>query len=150
MHKWSRVARMSNNWAKSVLVIYLLATLCITILLRPENDSFRFNLTPFWSYAAVEKRPYGGLFVQIILNVILFVPIGALFCKIFKPCRFWKFLLPGIILSAFIEFMQLVLKRGLCEIDDVIHNSLGYMIGYGLCYLIGQIKSNHKKTEVHV
>ena len=135
---------MKNNWAKYLFVAYLLATLCITILMRPENEAFRYNLTPFWSYAAVEKRPYGWLLVQIILNVLLFVPIGALFCKIFKPCRFWKFLLPGIMLSAFIEFMQLVFKRGLCEIDDVIHNSLGYMIGYGICYMIGKKNSKTK------
>lgn len=37
--------------------------------------------------------------------------------------------LKGLCLSTCIELMQLILCRGLCEFDDVIHNSLDCMIG---------------------
>ena len=33
-------------------------------------------------------------------------------------------------LSLCVELLQLVLKRGLCEFDDVFHNVLGSMVGY--------------------
>lgn len=36
----------------------------------------------------------------------------------------------GLIFSFFIETSQLILKRGFFEQDDMIHNSLGAMIGY--------------------
>ena len=42
----------------------------------------------------------------------------------------WKIgLLIGIGISSSIELLQLVLCRGLFEFDDIIHNSLGFLIG---------------------
>ena len=42
----------------------------------------------------------------------------------------WKIgLLIGISISFSIELLQLVLCRGLFEFDDIIHNSLGFLIG---------------------
>ena len=38
-------------------------------------------------------------------------------------------LLIGIGISFSIELLQLVLCRGLFEFDDIIHNSLGFLIG---------------------
>ena len=36
----------------------------------------------------------------------------------------------GLCFSMLIELLQLVLKRGLTEIDDVVHNGVGCVIGY--------------------
>ena len=38
----------------------------------------------------------------------------------------------GAGISVVIELLQLIFKRGLCEVDDVIHNVLGTLIGYGI------------------
>lgn len=38
----------------------------------------------------------------------------------------------GFSFSVCIEFLQLVWKRGTCEFDDIFHNTLGCMIGYGI------------------
>ena len=38
-------------------------------------------------------------------------------------------MLCGIVVSFGIEILQLVLKRGLFELDDIINNSLGCMMG---------------------
>ena len=47
----------------------------------------------------------------------------------------WKVgLLIGIGISFSIELLQLVLCRGLFEFDDIIHNSLGFLIG--IVYLL--------------
>lgn len=35
----------------------------------------------------------------------------------------------GVLLSGMIEVSQFVFRRGLFELDDIIHNSLGCMIG---------------------
>lgn len=42
----------------------------------------------------------------------------------------------GCCLSIIIEGLQLITSRGLCETDDVIHNTLGAMIGYALFVLL--------------
>ena len=42
----------------------------------------------------------------------------------------WKVgLFVGVLISGTIEVLQFVLRRGLFEWDDIIHNSLGCMIG---------------------
>ena len=38
-------------------------------------------------------------------------------------------LLIGFCISFSIELMQLVLCRGMFDVDDIIHNSLGFLIG---------------------
>lgn len=43
----------------------------------------------------------------------------------------------GAGISVMIELLQLIFKRGLCETDDVIHNVVGCMIGYGESLLYG-------------
>lgn len=39
-------------------------------------------------------------------------------------------------MSLLIEVLQLVSVRGLCELDDVMHNYLGAVVGIGLVVLI--------------
>lgn len=55
----------------------------------------------------------------------------------------------GIILSGGIEVLQLVLRRGLFEWDDIFHNSLGCMlttiIGSRIYLIIMKIKSRINK-----
>ncbi len=70
---------------------------------------------------------------NIILNILMFVPLGFLL-----PCLHGKFrkagwtYLAGLVLTAVIEILQLVLKRGIFEMDDLLNNLVGTMIGYGL------------------
>ena len=68
--------------------------------------------------------------LENILNIVMLLPIG-----IFLPLAYgkkidWKIgLLIGCCISFSIELLQLVLCRGLFEFDDIIHNSLGFLIG---------------------
>ena len=49
----------------------------------------------------------------------------------------WKgAMVVGLLISVVIEVLQFVFKRGLCEVDDVIHNVLGCMIGYGVASIL--------------
>ena len=74
------------------------------------------------------------------LNVGLFVPLGILVWFTLGKKKWWKVLLMMILFSASIELLQLVLKRGFCEFDDVFHNTVGGMIGYYLCILMVKIR----------
>ena len=65
-----------------------------------------------------------------ILNVFLFAPVGFLAGCGFKAMTLKKVLLFGGGLSIFIELLQFIFKRGFCEIDDVIHNVAGCLIGF--------------------
>ena len=71
-----------------------------------------------------------GLLQENFLNILLLLPVGFLLPGMFnRRLKWWQGLITGIIVSSAIEICQLVLCRGLFEFDDIIHNSLGCMLG---------------------
>lgn len=90
----------------------------------------RINL--FWTYAEIAKG--GGrarrLVIEILVNIIMMLPIGALLpAALGKGKLLWTVLIGGAH-SVAIELLQLILHRGLCELDDVFHNIIGILIGF--------------------
>jgi glycopeptide antibiotics resistance protein len=110
---------------------YLFYIFGVTILFRDKTAEVHYSLCPLWSYSVL----YNKLLAQNILNVLMFIPIGFLVSLSVRTKTTLKIIGIGCALSLTIEILQLVTKRGVCNIDDVIHNTIGCAIGYGL-YLI--------------
>lgn len=87
----------------------------------------------------MQERVHKFLLAQMIMNVVAFIPIGLLLGVSFPNMKWWKVLLIGVAFSILIETLQFFLKRGFAEFDDVFHNVLGCMIGYGLSAAIKYI-----------
>lgn len=102
--------------------------LYLTVFVRSTQAEWTYNLSPFWSYQAI-REGRDDILVQVIMNVLAFIPIGLLLGT-FKGMKWWHVLLIALCFSMLIELLQLVLKRGLTEIDDVVHNVVGCMVGY--------------------
>ena len=108
------------------LVISFTLILRLTILSRLGNYTRHF-CPPFSSYKAV----FGGsskALLEIVGNIVLFIPIGIIFSLIFR----WntkRSLLFGFVLSLIIESCQWFFWLGSFEIDDLIHNMVGAGIG---------------------
>lgn len=114
-------------------VVYGIYMIGITVVYRHQFAESRINLMPFWSYAAIMNGK-NELIKQILMNVLAFVPIGAALAQGLKKAAWWQIVLAGSMVSVCVELLQYHYRRGLCELDDVIHNTLGCMIGYGLYY----------------
>ncbi len=110
---------------------YLWYTLDATVLSRSDCSYYQYKTYPFWSYAAILSGEE-SLIRENILNVALFLPIGFLLCCLLDKRKWRIALMFGFSFSVCIEFLQLVWKRGTCEFDDIFHNTLGCMIGYGI------------------
>lgn len=136
-------------WA--LLVSYYAVVLCSTVFCRAETTP-KYELTPFWSYTAVANGDPSITHWEIILNVVLFIPIGLLLGGAFgKKLNAWvrlvSILVVGCVLSVLIEYQQYYLCKGFAETDDVIHNTLGCLVGYLLwCGLVG-LKNVFNKNE---
>lgn len=122
-----------------LLTVYLGIVFASTVFTRTPDGIWHYELIPFWSWREVLiGNTY--MLTEIVLNVILFIPIGILIpVLLHRRIRWWQGLLLGVLLSAVIEVLQLVLCRGLFEWDDMIHNGIGCMVGcvmtgYGLHY----------------
>lgn len=76
----------------------------------------------------------------LFLNILLLLSVSFLLPGMFnRRLKWWQGLIVGITVSSAIEVSQLVLCRGLFEFDDIIHNSLGCMLGT----LVGNKLSKH-------
>jgi len=116
-----------------LLAEWVSLVLCAIVLFRETSAEIGYNLMPFWSYWDYGEHSYFmEMFGENILNVLLFVPIGFLAGCGLERMTFKKVLFLGGGLSVVIELLQFVFKKGFCETDDVIHNVLGCIIGYGL------------------
>lgn len=74
---------------------------------------------------------------NIILNYLLFVPFGILIPLEHKRFRnIWKTTLAAFVFSLSIEMIQLITGIGIFEFDDLLGNTVGAMIGYGLFELL--------------
>ena len=116
---------------------YLAALIEITVL-RGGIDWARLmtgarpapQLVPLKSILpTLRERAWWALIYHTMGNVLWFVPLGV----ILRKARPWQALLAGAALSAAIEFSQYLLMTGMTDIDDVLLNALGALIGWTLC-----------------
>jgi glycopeptide antibiotics resistance protein len=74
---------------------------------------------------------------QAVGNVLLLLPVG-LFGPIALPLlgRWWRVLLVAIVISASIEVAQLFIPERSADVDDVMINAIGALLGYWLLLLL--------------
>lgn len=107
-----------------LLLEYIFVFFCSTVIFRVSGETRHYNFHPFWSY----DRP--DLLVENIMNVVVFIPVGLLSGIAFKQLTWRKALLIGCGISVTIEALQFIFMCGFSEVDDVMHNTVGCMIGY--------------------
>lgn len=117
-----------------LFIEYLGLLYCATVFFREVANKQSFKTRPFWSYIALvngERHP-GVLLPQMIMNVVIFIPLGFLLGAAFSNTTWWKTMMVGGLASISIETIQLLTSRGTAEFDDVIHNTVGCLLGYGM------------------
>lgn len=115
--------RIWKRLSLGLLVGYAVLLLAETVLIQKPFTGEHLKLELLWSWKQwnVQKE-------QILSNVVMFIPVGVLGELLWR----WRGVLVGISLSIFIEILQLITSRGLCEFDDVFHNVIGAVIGVGV------------------
>ena len=69
----------------------------------------------------------------VIENILLFIPAGVLLPCVFRPLKKGlACVLAGCFFSIGIELTQLVMKTGYCQLDDVVMNTIGTGVGWGM------------------
>ena len=84
------------------------------------------------------------------MNFVVFVPIGLLLGCTFRKILWWQVLLIVGAVSISIETLQFLYKRGFAETDDVMHDVLGCMFGYGLFCLVRFVYETVSKRRMTV
>lgn len=68
-------------------------------------------------------------FTGVILNILLYYPMGFLLTILFPRLKAYQIILIGCGASVATELTQHLLKMGWCELDDILFNTLGAVIG---------------------
>lgn len=77
----------------------------------------------FWKCREIVNG-YDQFVMEIILNILVFIPIGFLAGCLCQGKDFKKVIGIGLVVSMSIELGQLVFEKGVAELDDVIHNTI--------------------------
>lgn len=144
-----RLFRVRKNTARIFLGAYIITVLIITLGSRRADIVSHVALNPFHVYntafgviaEGVQKYGWSELgkrlwwyryqFGNMALNVFLFMPLGYLLPTSIRWFdRWWKVLLTGFCFSLLIETVQLITRLGWFDASDLLHNTLGALIGY--------------------
>ena len=148
-----------KTWKKisvSLLITYCFLIFATTVLARTSQENVSYNLTPFRLFMIDKWWTEHDFVLQIKANVLMFVPIGFLLMlagketegKLVRALYTIAVIITGFLFSALIEYMQYKLHRGFCEIDDVIHNTIGTIMGIVLCRGVNRIFTALKDRNI--
>ncbi|MFI3208892.1 MAG: VanZ family protein [Eubacteriales bacterium] len=128
--------------------IYIMVVLGATLIRINYSVSSVFYFHPFSSYKTAWNSGSYTEWRNLILNILMFVPLGIYLPMIFA--KFRKFYIVygvGFLCSLGIELTQVLLMIGVGEIDDLFNNTLGTMIGYGIFAFFYTIISRKKEND---
>lgn len=116
---------------------YIAVVLWITLFSRLGTEKRSF-LLPFYSYKRIVAGEWRPL-LENIGNVALFIPLGIAL----KWVGVRDVKRAGFFASLLIETLQLIFALGTFECDDLIHNTIGAVIGaWGAGRFNGELKLN--------
>lgn len=130
------------------MMIYIWMVISITGIGSIWDMMAKGGLIATFQQANVSLKPFqsNGIFTYC-MNIIMLMPLGFLLPYIWKNFRSpLKVALTGFLFSAFIEFTQLPTNR-LADIDDLIMNTLGAVLGYAVWKMIGKYFFNKKEEQ---
>lgn len=99
-----------------------------------------YNLIPFKSIINIIKYSSSyEVFINIFGNIFVFMPIEYFLIKLFKVNKFKANLIVSLIIILLFEFIQLIFKIGVFDIDDILLCTAGMMCFYAVYNKISKL-----------
>ena len=134
--------------AAILLSLYIVVLLYFTVVGRYSHEEYGYEIQFFTSYRWFFKYNGEQVLRQLLINLVMLMPVGFLLPIVINAKH--KYLITmalSLLLTVFIETMQLITKCGSFEVDDIINNFIGAVIGMLIYMLFNRIiqkqKGNH-------
>ncbi len=134
----------------ALMIAYVVDAALITLIREAIFETPESMLIPAQSYYNITVRGWGGeskyIAAGVIGNVVMFVPLGLFLGNLIRNKR--SFLIVAVIafgLTLTIETIQYFCCIGTFEVDDLINNTWGALIGYSICCVLRLKKINNWK-----
>ncbi len=114
-----------------------------------QENAVRVNLVPFQEIRRFliywEKVGLEYAVMNTAGNIFAFLPLGILCPVLFKPLRRWfRMAAVGFLVSLAIETLQLLTGAGVFDVDDLILNTIGTLLGYAVLQLLKRCFRNRR------
>lgn len=116
--------------------------------------TYSYNLRPFQEILRFiryhDRLGFWPVFLNLAGNVVGFMPFGFCVPLLDRYHRSWYVVFAEtLVFSISIELLQLVSRVGSCDIDDVILNTLGGVLGYVLFMRVMKMRRRYRARRVH-
>ena len=133
-----------RDWIRALsriaFVIYMIVLVYFLLLSdgfgrTVQRDEYQFNLIPFVEIMRfVTYREYLGFYnvmINLVGNVVAFIPFGALIRWVInRSVRWYHVMGYTFLFSLSVELLQLIAKVGDFDVDDLILNTFGGLLGF--------------------
>lgn len=134
LHRRFHLRRWWGAGTAALLVLWAGMVLLTTVLIRNNSGSSVFSLLPLHSYREVLAGGNPEILRSNFMNVVLFFPAGLMIGSLLSErMPYGRRLLAAAVLcfhfSLGIELTQYFCALGRGEVDDILHNTLGALLG---------------------
>lgn len=127
-----------SGWEKGV-ILEGLSTANFTLGKSIRMYIRYFNKFPFWNG-----------FANLFGNILVFIPYGCLLPKAYPRCgKWWRVFYCTVGFVSCIELFQLFSAFGAFDVDDILLNVLGAMLGYGFFSILRKMKIRYKAGKYY-
>jgi len=133
------------------IILYSVLILRLIVFKYPSGITFstaNANLIPFKTILGylTGEPTWRIAMCNLLGNIVVLAPFGFLIAILYQNIKWSRVLLIGVFTGVILELLQVILKSGILDIDDIILNSLGVVIGYLLfVFIYGVFKKYYKK-----
>lgn len=150
--------RLATNRAKAetvaifaVFALYAAFLLKLLLFSRAPGSERSINLIPFASIAEYAFDHSHGIekvaFANVVGNILIFIPLGVYASWLRHRAAAWLTLLTVASVSVAVEILQGVFAVGASDIDDVILNCAGGLLGMLAFWLLSAILRERSRVR---
>lgn len=118
-----------SKYIDGFIIVYILFLIAITFF-KAKLHYHSYTINPIDSFMEIKRDPLGGI-INIFGNLLMYVPIG-IYIKEKLNQRNNIAILCFIIYITFVEVIQMLTKTGTFDTNDIIMNTLGFIIGLSI------------------
>lgn len=121
----------------------------MTLIGGPLTRIDAVNMIPFHSTTENLKYGHSPVSWDMLYNLVMFVPFGIIYCYYQKTFSIYKAIGLSFLTTFSIEAAQFILKTGVVDIDDLIVNTIGSLLGIFLYIALQKILQWKQLWNVH-
>ena len=107
------------------------------------------NMVPFHSIRENLRYGHSPVSWDMLYNMVMFVPFGIVYCYYQKNFCIYKAIGFSFLTTFLIEASQFVFKTGVVDIDDLMINTMGSLVGIFLYIVLRKILQWKQIGEIH-